>query len=637
MATRKKAKARTKPAKRAANKKNAKASDPAAQPSAPPAEPVDVKAVAAPSAQLPAGHPNAESAVPVLQDWTPLSHCLDYQLGQVAFQQRGAQAFTTNEVPNLINQGGMSAYRAAEVFYAHCGEAEEAGTLGDDIVCLEIAMGLGLASLQLLDRFKALCTAGEKDWYDRLTWYATDATPKMVTDARDNAVFERHKDVVVLGLVDAMRPSVLRRIDTEEVIDLTGKLRALFNAYLLSLLPSNVLHLAEKADDDGNITRRWGIVMARTVLRQADSLSKFTNLTLDGLRTVLGSGDFGAAMGIVHLYPLFDLDLTLAEVTADQYEGFAEVERIAANINAEQNGPLKPGEERKTWVLHSSGATVSLRLMLELLQDDGMVLFRDYGPATASNANRSHLYQHYGAATATGLNHFAFDTMYALPLDQGGCAATVSIPEGEGEAPIKNRLVARAALPKTRAAFLKQFERKAFATLEKKMNEARTPKSGLQDVMEHYRNALMLERDNWALLTEAAEVALRRFEHVELAEMFSREAIRINPWYNPLAWNVLGDIAAHRGDGDSALFAYNNAVKNNPEHWRGWFGLYLVHRQTGNFAEALNCASKALANDSRGEQRERLKGAVQDAAGLLAEQQTLAMKFRLGRQAGAIN
>ncbi len=583
---------------------------------------------------------DAEQGPPVLQDWTPLSHCLDYQLGQVAFQSRGAQAFTTNEVPNLINQGGMSAYRAAEVLFANCEEAEQAGALEDEIRCMEIAMGLGLASLQLLDRFKLLCEEAGKDWYGRLTWYATDATPKMITDARDNGVFERHADRVVLARVDAMQPSRLVRLSDGQVVDVGGRLRGIFHSYLLSLLPSNLLRLVETAGADGAIERKWGIVMARTVLRHADQLDKFTHLSMEQLSAVLSGGDFGMAMSIVHLYPLFDLDLSLASLEPDQYEGFAEVERVAeqtiAAASDDNDDKPEPGQSRAIWVLHSSAGQQSARAMLDALRPDGFMLFRDYGPATVASANRSHLYQHYGAATATGLNHFAFDTMYALPVEQGGCGATVSIAETEGEAVIKNRFVARAELPATRKVFLERFDPEAFRSLTARVTAARKGDKKVEEAMDEYREALRIEKDNWALLTEAGEIALRRFRQVPFAAMFARESLRLNPWYNPVAWNVMGDVQWYRGDLDAARQAYERAVRNNPEHWRGWFNLYLLHRERRDYEQALHNAARALAADVGLEEQERLRGAVEDAARLLAEQRKLQHELRKSRQAGSI-
>ena len=572
---------------------------------------------------------------PILQDWTPLSHCLDYQLGQVAFQQRGAQAFTTNEVPNLINQGGMSAYRAAEVLYANCEEAEKAGSLQTDICCMELAMGLGLASLQLLDRFAQLCEQGGKDWYERLTWYATDVTPKMLTDARENGVFERHQDRVVLAQVDAMDPGRVVRLDDGEVVDVKGTLRAIFHSYLLSLLPSNLLRVAESCDEAGAVTRKWGIVMARTVLRHHTELGGFSNLSVDELREHLSSGDFGLAMSIVHLYPLFDLDLTVADLDPERYEGFAEAERIGNALLATLPEPTVE-QGRSAWVLHCSAATLSIEQMLDAVCEDGFVLFRDYGPAAAKTANRSHLYQHYGAATATGLNHFAMDTMYGLPAEQGGCAATVSVPADEGEPVIKNRLVARAELPATREAFLARFDSADFRSLTERINAARDGNKTVEQVMDEYRAALQIERDNWALLTEAGEIALRRFRQIPFAAMFVRESLRINPWYNPVAWNVLGDTRWFSGDFDGAQHAYERAVRNNPEHWRGWFNLYLLHRERRDYERALENASRALAMDMGGDERARLRAAVEDAARLLAEQRETAQKLRLARQAGSL-
>ena len=398
---------------------------------------------------------------PMLQDWVPLTHCFDWHLGQMAFQQRGSQAFTTNEVPNLINQGGMSAYRAAEVLYSNCAEADEAGTLEADICCLEMAIGLGLHSLQLLDRFQEICSRNERDYYDRLTWYASDITPKMLHDAKEHGVFERHAERVVLGQLDALQPHTLWRLDDGQAVEMSGKLRSIFHTYMLCVLPANVFRRTEVTLDDGQQRVYWGVLMARTVLRHHEHLGSFTHLDLDTIRAMIDSGASEQHLALTHLYPLLDLDLTLAPLDEASHPELWELERIAHAIQdapkpadtQEASQPdgqaeVEAAKERHTWVLHSAGAMQSLANSLKLLQPDGMLIYRDYGPASAASANGTHLYQHYGATTAIGVNHFALDTWLHETAEDGQRRATVTAPEGEGEAAIKTRLVARAALPK---------------------------------------------------------------------------------------------------------------------------------------------------------------------------------------------
>ncbi len=623
-------------------------------------QPVD----ATPSPAADAAPASAEAS-PVLQDWAPLTHCLDWHLGQLAFQQRGAQAFTTNEVPNLINQGGMSAYRAAEVLYANCAEADAAGELEDEIVGMEIAMGLGLHSVQLLDRFKERCAATGKDWYERLTWYATDATPKMLTDARDNGVFERHSERVVLAQADALAPATVHPIDGSGVVDLTGRLRMVSHTYLLCVLPANVFRRSTARDGDAEPPKdRWSVLMARTVLRHPEGLARFTNVSVDQVRALAASRAADDLSRLVPLYPLFDLDLTLAPLADQGHSDRAELERVADLIEASLDAEAvkatdeapdtaadtaadtadpeasaeaadAPDPHRHTWVLHSAGAMASVASTLAALRPDGFLLYRDYGPSAAASANSSHLYQHYGSTTAIGVNHFALDSWVSLPGEDGSPRGTSTAPEGEGESAIKTRLVAKAALDATRAAFRAQFDPAAFVALQQAVEAARKAARDPNAAMEGYRQALAMERDNWVLLAEAADYALRRARNLELARMLVTEALRINPWYGAPAWNCLGDVHWFDEKLDASQACFERATRANPEHFKGWFNLYLVHRRRGDLETALEMAAKALAVDRGGADAARLEAAVQDATALLAKQRELGRTWRKKRAAGS--
>ena len=586
-----------------------------------------------------AAQPTQEA--PMLQDWVPLTHCFDWHLGQMAFQQRGAQAFTTNEVPNLINQGGMSAYRAAEVLYANCAEAADEGDLEADICCLEMAIGLGLHSLQLLDRFKEICERNKRDYYERLTWYATDITPKMLHDARDNGVFERHAGRVVLGQLDALQPQTLWRLDDGEPVQLQGRLRAIFHTYMLCVLPANVFRRSEVTLDSGEQRVVWGVLMARTILRHHEELSSFTDLDLDTIRAMIDSGASEQHLALTHLYPLLDLDLTLAPLDESSHPDLWELERIAHTIRAEaekagaDSGTDTVAAEHHTWVLHSAGAMQSLDNSLALLQPSGMIVYRDYGPASAAAANGTHLYQHYGATTAIGVNHFALDRWLQEPGADGDRRALVTGADGEGEAAIKTRLVARAAMPKTRAVFRERFDPKDFDELTATIQRAHGLLEKPGEAMEAYRLALAMERDNWALLAEAAEVALRYGRNLEMAHMLVNEVLRINPWYCAAAWNVLGDICWFAEDIDRSEAAYNKAVECNPEHYRGYFNLYTIHRQRCRYDKAVEMAAMALAMDRNGVESERTMAALDDASRLLRQQRKLAIEWRKARHAGS--
>lgn len=564
----------------------------------------------------------AEAVTPVvLQDWTPIGSCLDFQLGQLAFQRRGAQAFTTHEVPNLVNQGGLSAVRAAEVLFASCAAAEAAGALEETIEVAELAIGLGLHAVQLLDRFAKRCEEAGKDWYQRLTFYATDVTPQMLHDASARGVFARHEGHVVLAQADARRPGLLRRLGDGEAIDVRGRLRMVAHTYLLCVLPANVFRL----DHPGTEGQEWKVLVARTVLRRPDLLARFTSRTVENVQAAFAEPEAGQLLELVDLYPLLDLDLSLASFDLSEHPEREELERIAALLE-DAPMPADRDDPPHRWVLHSAGAQQSITATLDALRPDGVLLYRDYGPASLEDADTPHIYQHYGPTTAIGINHVALDSGH-------GDGVRVGAPAGEGAAAIKTRLVSRGAPEAVFEAFTRAFAIADVDALEAQIATAR----GAQTVaaaIEGYRVALRTEPGNWALLGEAAEVALRNGRNLDLAEVLIREALRINPWSSAAAWNTLGDVLWFREDLDAAEAAYRQATEVNPEHARGWFNLYLCARHRRQLDRAVQMAARALAVDA-GEESERLVAALRDAIDQLAGQRSLATKLRRDRRAGS--
>ena len=164
---------------------------------------------------------------------------------------------------------------------------------------------------------------------------------------------------------------------------------------------------------------------------------------------------------------------------------------------------------------------------------------------------------------------------------------------------IKTRLLGRATPASVAAVFASAFAVEAFANLERVVANARGLTTAAA-VMDGYREALRLEPENWALLGEAAEAALRGQRSLDLAEVLIREALRINPWSSAAAWNVLGDVLFLRGDVHSAEGAYRRATVVNQEHARGWFNLYLCARQRADHALAVEMAARALTMDREG-------------------------------------
>src|SRR5882724_6215765 len=125
---------------------------------------------------------SAQSSRQVIQDFVPLAESLEWNLGQEYLRQRGNKAFLSDAspVPYVINNDGTLSRHAADVFFASLQDAEEAGTLEDELFVLELGIGVGLFARYFLDALKELCQQHKKDYYHRLTYVAADRSERML-------------------------------------------------------------------------------------------------------------------------------------------------------------------------------------------------------------------------------------------------------------------------------------------------------------------------------------------------------------------------------------------------------------------------------------------------------------------------
>lgn len=505
-----------------------------------------------------------------LHDWALLSETLDWRLGKLAYQARGTLTFTSNEVPNIAHQGGLIPYRAAEVLLASCAEAAEAGTLEPEIAVLELGMGLGLFAAQVLDRFRDRCAARGVDWYDRLVWYATDATPAVLTDAHKAGILKRHGARVRLAQASALDPA---RLHTPQGSATLPSVRAIFHSYVLCMLPMNLYRLAGQ---DAEVT------VARTVIRDPSLLPQFTHRSAEDLRALVAQDDPQAILPLVGLYPLMDLELARSAMNPDS-DVLPRVRQIAAWIRAARG----LGAEEPVWVLDSEGAWRAVQQALALLRPDGFLLYRDYGPDTAEAADDQHLYQHYGATIAVQVNHFALSRLAA----QDGAQTTA--PHSDGAQLLKTRLVSRGDIPQTRAAFQAAYDLADVAALKAAVEAARHAPS--EQLVARYEAALAHEPGNWALLTEAAEAVYARLRDPARAFELLRRSLAINEPYQATAWDLLGEMFIDAAQWDQARTALKKAAQINPEHARVHAAQARLHQALGEIEDAVAAAARGVA------------------------------------------
>lgn len=543
-----------------------------------------------------------------LHDWAPLSETLDWRLGKLAYHARGTLTFTSNEVPNIAHQGGLVPYRAAEVLLASCAEAASAGTLEDEIACLELGMGLGLFAAQVLDRFRDRCAARGLDWYDRLVWYATDATPTVLTHAYQSGILKRHGARVRFAQASALDPSQLHV--PSGPVSLRG-VRAIFHSYVLCMMPMNLYRLS---GEDAEVT------VARTVIRDPSLLPRFTQHTPEALRALVERDDPESLQALVPLYPL--LDLELARTPLDT--GSASLPRVRQIARWIREARALPSGE-PVWVLDSEGAWHANQQALSLLRPDGFLLYRDYGPHTADTADEQHLYQHYGSTIAVQVNHFALERLAAA------AGAETTAPDGDGDQLLKTRLLSAGAIPQTRAAFRSAYAPQDTQALRAAVDAARhAPKAS---VAAAYEAAIALEPGNWALLTEAADAIYSRLQDPAAAYELLRRSLAINEPYQATAWDLLGEMFVDAAQWDQARAALQKAEKINPEHARVYAAQARLHSALGEVEAAVAAAARGVAwAELDGHEREidRLNALI----GELVSRRELERRLRTERTAG---
>ena len=566
-----------------------------------------VQVAAMPDTAQPVTVPGPEPFL--LEGWTPTGDSLHLQLHSLAWQPRATDLFTSQQVPYLQHQSGFIAGRTAEVLFAHCLEQEERGTLEPEIHVLELAMGLGLHAVQLLDRFERLCNQRGRDWYSRLTLWATDAALAMVETAQERRVFERHRDHVRLGVADLTEPASVRTLDGERV-QLGGKLRAIIHTYALQTLPSLALQRVRRSTPGGDMSE-WAVLVAQTLLTDPVAAQKLLPFTPEEIRELAQKGPAERSQ-LLPILPLISCKFALAGIELEQIELGEQAESCAdalsQALDLQRPLELAAGEGWETlWVNLPGAALASIRRSLDALKPDGFLLYRDLGPATADGANAPLTHRTYGPVAWTPVNHFLLDRWMARPVDLGGLGAHVSMPAKEVLAPVQTRLVSHSPLPRTRTALALHFDPRAFEAQERLVAEARAlANAGDQRALDGYRAALQVERDDWRVLAEAGEVALRNLGSPESARMFLSEALRINPWYDAPAWLAWADLNWGLGQRSAAREAIERAVAASPGHARPHAAQAALAVQERRWPLALEAVGKALARESDAETRTKL-------------------------------
>jgi len=164
-----------------------------------------------------------------LEDFRPLSQCLEWRLADAYWDQKGVLPFVRNDVPYLVNNSGRLSENAAALLFAALEEAR--ASLPRRLTILELGAGTGLHARFFLDAFRALCQQAGSDFYDRLIYVVTDRFDAAVAGWQRDGVFAEHAEHVAPRRCDANAPGALTLPEAPVAIVCN---------YLLDVLPSRI-------------------------------------------------------------------------------------------------------------------------------------------------------------------------------------------------------------------------------------------------------------------------------------------------------------------------------------------------------------------------------------------------------------
>jgi tetratricopeptide (TPR) repeat protein len=519
------------------------------------------------------GRVRVESSV--LQEFRPLTECLEWELSELHWSRAGLLPFVEDDVPFIINNTGRLSEHAAAVLFANCCEVDDGGP----ITVLELGAGTGLFAKYFLDVFRAICRQERRDYYDRLLYLATDRSPRTVEQWEERGQFDDHRADgarrVELGVCDALQPARLQ--PPSGAPGELSNLRAVFCNYILDVLPATVLRSGVDGPEELRI--RTHLAADRHVLAQ------YTRLPIDRIRELAG-GDADSKLELLPLLSLFEFETAFVPIAslpphgADALEFGKDLDRVVVNY----------------------GALESLTACLRLLGPAGFLLLNDYGSVRRDQIAGHAAAQRFGPTSALGLN---FPFLEHVFTSQGHVVVT---PEGDDRQSLHARLIVKAPAPETIAAFENRFGTAGNAFFDEPLQDARKHAAAgrKNEALDCYRVALSRSPRDWQVAGEIAEFVGLQLQDYAAGRDLATAAVALNPWYSTWLWNVLGDVLFLDGRVEAAHEAYMQAHRIHPGDARTNLNLAYTYFEFGQHAVALDCVAAALAADARGLFRQRL-------------------------------
>ncbi len=532
----------------------------------------------------------------VIQDFLPLSQSIEWKLGQLYWNERGAEAFVGGDVPYLVNNDGYLSSAAAKHFFSRLRRAEGRGELPPGIYVLELGTGTGLFARLFIESFRVLCEENRVDWFERFTYLATDRSEQMLSDIRSNGILSDHPGQHELYRVDGQD----LRGGLNPFLEAKGEaapFQAVFLNYALDQMPAAIL-----SPEGANA----GQLCVRTCLPRGFDLQEHTSFGIEQLVERAASSDIRAQKELIDLYEFFVLDSDFKPVAPGElpYLDFAR----------------KFGQARSSHTLLNHGAIDCLDQALELLKPSGFILINDYPEAPADAGPEAIHHQRFGGSTQIGIN---FSLLKAYFDEQQGAHWI----EPEEDSPlICARLLAREVVPGDIEAFHGCFGKAPYLSAHAAFERARAAvaEGGHEAGLRAYTEALDCQPRNWLLVGEVAEFLMGVIGDYDTGLEMTRRGLALNP-ISPTLWNILGGGLLHLGRSDEARQAFLRAIELSPRDVRARYNLVYIHQHRKDYAAALRMIADGLLLDTGGEYRDRLLASQAEVlTGLSAREEELA-------------
>ncbi len=487
-----------------------------------------------------------------LEEFGLIWDSLRLRFGRASWGVSGLDPFLTYDVPYTGTSSGRLSEDAVQVFLA---SAAPDGPLQ----VLELGAGSGVFAKLFLDRLQKQAPKV----YARTTYVVTDGSESVLSAQTAHGVLDAHAGLVERRVLNATAPSL------ED-----GTYDAILGTYILDSLPFDLL-----AVKDGATWRKE----ARTVLDEKDADQ------VEPLTAALSGGLDAALPDWAWIAPRFGLQARHTPIERGSIP-------FADSLPRDTGGTTIP-------FVHCHGALSCLDACRRALRPGGVAIFSDYGHLDIMPRYEFLEFQAYGASVAVGVN---FLQLSAASEDWSD--AVLYAPEEE-DGNLHTRVISRGAAPLAGMSDLvdRLYGAETYRALNGPLEKARTTLKSryFEGSRVHYRDALMLQPDNWAIMEEVASALLMVTEDYTAAVALTDRGLSLNP-LAPGLWRAKGEALLALGQHSEARAALDHLIALAPTLPAAWRALAELELAESKHFAALDAIANGFKHDRAAEEQEEL-------------------------------